>query len=179
VFMGCSVGGQLAYDLCAHYPEEFSAAVAMNGWHHMELPEGFTNEFYHHPHIWQDYQAAFDYMVCTPYAPEGFRRETYWIYASGGPSVYRGDNDYFAYGHDLREDGHLIDTTRTPLYVVAGEYDMSSVAPSGARAILENIPGAKYVFMPQLGHFMHSDDPVRFCEQIMPVMDEILGVIKR
>ena len=177
VFMGCSVGGQLATDLIAHYPEEFRGSVSLNGFYQMDPFSQFTNEFFHHPRISDEYFGALMYGFTSPLAPEQLRRESHWIYASGGPGVYKGDNEYYMFGHDLREDGHLIDTKRTPLWVIAGEYDPTVMFPEcGAKAIAENVPGAILKVLPGLSHFMISDDPVAFREQIIPILDEVLEV---
>ena len=109
-------------------------------------------------------------------ANEANRQETYWIYRSNFPGVYAGDNDYFAHGHDLRRDGHLIDTKKAPVYVLNGEYDTSvHFDASGGAAIARNIPGVIYREMPGLSHFAPSDDPLGFREELIPVLKQIVG----
>jgi pimeloyl-ACP methyl ester carboxylesterase len=174
IFMGCSVGGQLALDLAAFAPERFRGLVALNGWHHTEMPEGFTNDIFRHPAISDNFFSSACYGATAPIAPEANRRETYWIYRSNYPGVYAGDNDYFAFGHDLRRDGHLIDTNKVPLYAVAGEYDPSAhVDDAGGPEIARRIPGVKYVVLEGLSHFAPSDDPVGFNKAIMPILQEL------
>ncbi|MEE3849667.1 alpha/beta hydrolase [Gordonia sp. LSe1-13] len=177
IFMGCSVGGQLATDLAAHHGSKFRALVSINGWYESSALTSIRNYLFHHPRIWPEYFGAFVMAATSPVAPEVLRRETYWIYSSGGPGVYRGDNDYMSLGHDLREDGHLIDTTVSPLWVLAGEYDPTARegVQGGARAIADNIDGAHYRVLEGLGHFMMSDDPVGFCAQITPILDEVVA----
>jgi pimeloyl-ACP methyl ester carboxylesterase len=181
VFMGVSVGGQLATDLLAHHPESFRAAVSINGTYAPIDRDLFEkdgqlpfNDFMHHPRIHPDYYGALMYGATTPLGPEPFRRDLHWIYASGGPGVYRGDNEYHMFGHDLRENGHLIDTAKTPLYALVGEYDTGAVSATGARAIAENIPGVRFQVLEGLSHFMMADDPMRFRQAIIPILDEIL-----
>jgi pimeloyl-ACP methyl ester carboxylesterase len=174
IFMGCSVGGQLALDLAAFAPERFSGIVALNGWHHMQSMEGFTNDIFRHPAISDNLFSSNCYGATAPTAPEANRQETYWIYRSNYPGIYAGDNDYFMFGHDLRRDGHLIDATKVPLYAVAGEYDPSvRMIECGGAEIENKIPGVKYIVLESLSHFAPSDDPLGFNEAILPILREI------
>ena len=109
-----------------------------------------------------------------PYAPEANAQETYWIYRSNFPGIYAGDNDYFMSGHDLRVNGHLIDGTHGTVYVVNGSYDAAvSFDEHGGAAVARKIPGVVYREMPGLSHFAPSDDPLRFREEIIPILRRI------
>ena len=182
IFMGCSMGGQLALDLAAHHADDFSAFVAINGFYHQDALVGplaehapaFASQYFRHPRIHEEYFAAAVYGSTSPHAPERTRREAQWIAASNGLGIYKGDHDYVMFGHDLREDGHLIDARRTPLWIVAGEYDASMLVPDGgARSLAENIAGAELRILPNLSHSMISDDPLGFRRQIIPILDEV------
>jgi pimeloyl-ACP methyl ester carboxylesterase len=176
VFLGTSVGGQLALDLAAHHAESFRGFVAVNGWYEIKSRGGFDNTVYRHPLCSSDYYAARMLPATAPSAPEASAQEVYWVYRSNFPGVYAGDNDYFMELHDLREDGHLIDVSKAPVYVVAGEYDASTLfLPHGGRAVAEHVPGVVYRELPGLGHFAPADDPVAFCEAIIPILDEVVG----
>lgn len=175
IFMGVSVGGQLATDLLAHHADEFMGAVSINGWYHTDHLRSVSNAPFHHPMVSPEFWGNLMYEATSPRAPEALRRESAWIYASNGPAAYKGDNEYFTHGHDLRVDGHLIDTQRTPLYAVAGEFDPAFSAPGGTRDIADNIPGAKYVALEGLSHFAMSDDPVAFNAAIKPVLEELVA----
>jgi pimeloyl-ACP methyl ester carboxylesterase len=172
VFMGCSVGGQLALDLAAFAPERFRAVVALNGWYHMDRHDGFTNDIFRDPAISDNLYSSNCYGATAPSAPEANRQETYWIYRSNYPGIYAGDNDYFMFGHDLRRDGHLIDTSKIGLYAVAGEYDPCARLPGGLQEIATRIPGAKVEVLEGLSHFAPSDDPVGFNQAILPILRE-------
>jgi len=176
IFVGCSVGGQLASDLCAHHPDSIRGAIGVNGHHDMAHFEGlFDNDQFRDPRLPNEYYGALNFGVTSPVAPESFRRELYWIYRSNFPGVYAGDNDYFMFEHDLRKDGHLIDTARTPLLMLTGEYDGGARTPEhGAAKVAEAIPGATSEIMEGLGHFAPSDDPVRFRRYLNPALDEIV-----
>ncbi len=178
VFMGCSVGGQLALSLAAFRPEPFRAFVSMNGW--LRSPSSmqtFDNWPYRDPATPLDYLMGRVLGTTSPIAPEARRQETAWIYMSNAKGIYAGDNDYFMNAHDLARDGHLIDTARTPLFVLAGEYDRTSLSDEdGAVAVPRHVKGAQYRLLKDLGHFAPSDDPELLCEALVPIMDEVLAV---
>jgi len=176
IFLGTSVGGQLALDLAAHHADRFRGFASINGWYEIVSRGGYDNDIHRHPLTSTDYFASRILAATAPGAPEASAQEVYWVYRSNFPGVYAGDNDYFMNLHDLREDGHLIDTAATPVFVVAGEYDASMLFPkNGGRAVAENIPGVEFRELPGLGHFAPSDDPVRFCDAIIPILDEIVA----
>jgi pimeloyl-ACP methyl ester carboxylesterase len=176
VFLGTSVGGQLALDLAAHHADSFRGFVSVNGWYEIKSRGGYDNSIYRHPLCSSDYYAARMIPATAPLAPEASAQEVYWVYRSNVPGVYAGDNDYFMEGHDLREDGHLIDAGKTPVYVVAGEYDASTLFPQhGGKAVAQHVPGVVYRELPGLGHFAPADDPVAFCEAIIPILDEVVA----
>ncbi|WP_052068068.1 alpha/beta fold hydrolase [Rhodococcoides fascians] len=179
VVMGVSVGGQLVPDLLAHYGDEFRGGVSVNGFYHNDSMNDVDNSPYHHPRIPAEYWADRMYEVTSALAPEEFRREVAWVYASTGPAVYKGDNEYYAHGHDLRVDGHLIDTSKTPLWAVAGEFDPAAVWPGGAPEIAANIPGAQYQTLAGLSHFAMTDDPVAFNAAVKPLLADIVARTSR
>lgn len=178
IYLGCSVGGQLALDLAAHHAERFRAFVSVNGWYEILSRGRYDNDIHRRPTTSTDFFASRILAATAPQAPEAAAQEVYWVYRSNMPGVYAGDNDYFMTLHDLREDGHLIDAARIPVYVVTGEYDASELYPeNGGAAVARHIPGVVHRVLPGLGHFAPSDDPVRFCEAIVPILDEIVARI--
>jgi pimeloyl-ACP methyl ester carboxylesterase len=95
---------------------------------------------------------------------------------SNAKGAYAGDNDYFMNAHDLAKDGHLIDTAARPLFVLAGEFDRTSLSEEdGATAVPRYVKGAQYRLLRDLGHFAPSDDPELLCEALVPIMDEVLA----
>jgi pimeloyl-ACP methyl ester carboxylesterase len=180
VFMGCSIGGQLALDLAAHYPDEFRAFISLNGTYgHGHKPEGFDAatdpmmELPHHPRLSNDFAAISNYMNTAPLASETFRREVSWVYGQGGPGILRGDAIYHCFFHDLREDGHLIDAVRSPVYVLTGEHDLDLHVPGGSIEVVDHIPGIRFQILEGLSHFPMTDEPIRFREAIRPILDEV------
>jgi len=92
-------------------------------------------------------------------------------YAQGAPGVFTGDINYFIGDHDLRGQAHLIDTETCPVHMLTGEYDFRTVA--AAKEAVEAIPGVTHTVMTGLGHFPMSEDPHRFAEYLLPVLDRI------
>ncbi len=175
IYLGCSVGGQLALDLAAHHAEHYRAFVALNGWYEIRSRGQYNNDIHRKPTTSTDFFASRILAATAPEAPEASAQEVYWVYRSNFPGVYAGDNDYFMNQHDLREDGHLIDTSKTPVMVVTGEFDGSQLYPdNGGAAVARHIPGVEHIVLPGLGHFAPSDDPVRFCEAIIPILDRLV-----
>ena len=176
-FMGCSVGGQLALDLAAERGDRFGAFISLNGWYgNPQVPDTFSNDLFRWPTISDNYAPSLNFGATAPNAPEPNAHETYWIYRSGFPGIYAGDNDYFMYEHDLKKNGHKIDAHAKPVYVVTGEYDAASHDEvNGGPAVEKFVPGAKAVTLPDLGHFAPCDDPVGFNEAILPVLDEVIA----
>jgi pimeloyl-ACP methyl ester carboxylesterase len=170
--MGVSVGGQLTPDLIAHYPDDFRAAVSVNGMYHPDSLARVSNQPFNDPRVSRAFYSAMMYEVTSPLAPEAFRRESQWIYSSNAPGLYKGDTEFYAHGHDLRLNGHLIDTKRTPLFALVGELDPVLGLPGGPQEIPENIPGARFEVLQGLSHFAMSDDPVRFNAAIKPILAE-------
>jgi pimeloyl-ACP methyl ester carboxylesterase len=170
VFMGCSIGGHLAADLAAHHPGVFRAAIALEG--ALASPPRRDLSPLHHPRVSNEFKAALMYGITAPGSPEACRRETAWIYSQGAPAVFKGDLHYYTVEHDLTGMAAAIDTGKTALYVLTGEYDWSST-PAMGRALADAVAGATFRMMPGLGHFPMCEDPARFRECILPVLDEI------
>lgn len=175
IFLGTSVGGQLALDLAAHHADAFRGFVSVNGWYEIASRGGYDNDVHRHPLTSTDYFASRILAATAPGAPEASAQEVYWVYRSNFPGVYAGDNEYFMALHDLRQDGHRIDPARTPVYLLAGQYDPTMLFPKhGAQAVVDNIPGIVFHELKGLGHFAPSDDPVAFCEAVLPILDELV-----
>lgn len=112
------------------------------------------------------------YGLMSPTSPERYRRETAWVYSQGAPPTFKGDLYYYSVDHDLSGTAEQIDTSKTAVYLLTGEYDWSSTAEAG-QELARRINGSSYRTMEGLGHFPMSEDPVRFKEYLLPVLDEI------
>lgn len=170
VFMGCSIGGHLAADLACFHPGVFRAAIALEG--ALATPARRDLSYLHHPRISHEYRAGLMHGITAPRSPEACRRETAWIYSQGAPGVFRGDLHYYNVEHDLAGLAPSIDTRKTSLHVLTGEYDWSST-PAMGQALAAEVPGATFQAMPGLGHFPMCEDPARFRQHLLPVLEAI------
>ena len=171
-FMGSSIGGHLAVDLALHHPGRFRAVVGLEA--SAATPGGYQ-DMWHHPRISNEFKASVMYGLMSPSSPEALRHETTWVYSQGAPPVFKGDLYYYSVDHDLTKTAEQIDTSRTAVYIMCGEYDWSST-PAMARALAERIKGAVYRDMPGLGHFPMSENPALFMEYVRPVLEDILAL---
>lgn len=170
-FMGCSVGGLLALDLALHHPDLFRAVISVEGALHVG---GGTDELkaFWHPQVGSEYKARLMNGLMSPTSPEPYRKETTQIYASGWPPVFLGDLHYYLEEFDIREEAVQIDASQVAVHILSGEYDFSATVEAGREAH-EAISGSTWSAMPGLGHFPMSEDPKRFFEFLMPVLDRI------
>jgi len=172
IYCGCSMGGHLAPDIALMRPGLFRAVIAVEGGLATHDPEPF-NKYLSHPRASNESKASLMLSQCSPLSPEKYRRETSWIYAQGGPQVFQGDLDYYLGEHDLTHTASQIDTKKTPVHVISGDYDWSAT-PERAKALADAIPGATYTLMKGMGHFPMSEDPDSFKKYLTVLLDDIL-----
>ncbi|WP_051683604.1 alpha/beta fold hydrolase [Blastococcus sp. URHD0036] len=173
-FIGSSVGGMLALDLGRYHPDLFRAVISCEGALHLgtgarEDDPGQVVEMGEDPAVHAASMMA--WMAAT--APEAYRQETRLGYAQGAPGIFPGDLYYFTVDHDLRGQGHLLNTPECPVYMLTGDYDIATVAASEQTA--KEIPGVHFELMTGLGHFPMSEDPERFAAHLLPILDRIAG----
>jgi pimeloyl-ACP methyl ester carboxylesterase len=171
IFMGCSMGGHVAPDLALHYPGTFRAVIAVQGGIATHDDEPF-NAYMWHPRISNELKSALMFTLMSPRSPEALRRETSWVYGQGAPPVHKGDLVFYLGEHDLTDTAQYIDTSKTSVYVLSGDYDWSAI-PDKCKALADAIPGAHYQLMHNLGHFPMSEDPTSFKAYLAPILDEI------
>lgn len=172
VFIGSSAGGMLALDLARYYPDDFRAVIACEG--ALKVPTGAAHRANLGANERSDPALAGARMVqfMSPSGPERYRNEIRHQYEQGAPGVHAGDINYHRFDHDLSSESDLIDTSRCAVYMLTGEYDVNMAngpSPDAAKAIA----GARYEEMSGLGHFPMSEDPERFLEYLLPILDEI------
>ena len=171
IFMGCSMGGHVAPDLALHYPGVFRAVIAVQGGIATHDDEPF-NAYMWHPRVNNELKSALMFTMMSPRSPEALRRETSWVYGQGGPAVHKGDLVFYLGEHDLTETAKNIDTTKTAVYVLGGDYDWSAT-PDKVKALADAIPGAHYTLMQDMGHFPMSENPESFKQYLLPLLNEI------
>lgn len=169
VFIGCSMGGQLAVDLAALQPDRFRAVIGVES--SIRSPGYYLDQWYH-PRISNEAKPAAMYGLCAPSSPEPNVRETVFGYSQGAPMVFKGDLYYYSVEYDAEPLLDRIDTRRCPLYLLTGEYDFAT-RPVDTRELAARIAGAKFTEMKDNGHFPMSENPVKFREYLLPVLKEI------
>ena len=173
VFMGCSMGGHIAVDLAIDHPSRFSAVIGLAAGM-LTRPPGHLRmiDWYRHPRMSNSWKPALMYTMMSPTSPEPFKRETAFVYSQGSPMVFRGDITYHTHEHDARETARTIDTNKLPVYILGGEHDWSGTTTVCA-ALANEIKGSYYRDMKGLGHFPMCEDPARFKEYLLPILNEI------
>ena len=176
--MGCSIGGRVVLHLALQHAEKISGIIGLQS----GLDAGAdvyhpkTYSHFHRHDIHAGYSAAgWMAALIAPQSPHNHRWETLWHYASGGPGVFKGDLHYYSYDGDLRNQALNIDTKKCPVYLLSGEYDWSAPA-SGAEEIAQRIPGACFKKMDAMGHFPMSENPTKFLEYLLPVLEDYCSV---
>jgi pimeloyl-ACP methyl ester carboxylesterase len=174
VVLGCSIGGKIVLQLAAEAPERFRALVGLEAAAY-QTPWYDDTSWLHRPDVHGgELCSALMSGLIAPQSPPEARWETLWMYAQGGPGVFRGDLHFYRAEGDLRDRLDRIDASRCPLYLLTGEYDFSCT-PEDTVATAARIPGASVTIMRELGHFPMSEHPARFRTYLLPVLDEIRG----
>ena len=171
VVMGCSIGGRIALHLALNHPERFRAIIGLEAGAHVD--PYYDLGWLHRPDVHGgEVCAAVVSGLIAPDSPEADRWETLWHYMQSGPGVFKGDLFFYTVDGDMRERLAAIDTRRCPLYLLTGEYDFSCTAEDTLRTAAQ-IPGAQVQIMKELGHFPMSENPEKFREYILPVLEKI------
>jgi pimeloyl-ACP methyl ester carboxylesterase len=171
VVMGCSIGGRVVLQLARANGGEFRALIGIESADHQQ-PWYDTNWLHRGDVHGGEVCAALCSGLVSPTSPEEYRHETLWQYMQGGPGVFKGDLHFYRVDSDLRGKLGSIDTAACPLYLLTGEYDFSCT-PDDTRRTAAAIPGASVTIMRDVGHFPMSENPARFREYLLPVLEEI------
>ncbi len=110
--------------------------------------------------------------LIAPGGPEADRHETLWHYQCSSPGVACGDLWFYRVDGDLREVTQRIGAAKRPLFMLTGEYDYSC-EPGDFVRTAGRIDGAKLKIMDRLEHFPMSENPEKFREHLLPVLEEI------
>lgn len=181
VYMGMSMGGHLAIDICLHTPEKFMACIGLEGALRTDDEyascglEGVRWEF-DNPQIGTSELGAAMYLNMNPNSPYENIKEVSWLYNCAGPGIFAGDLTYYNEDHHVTdEQAKSIDVSKCMLYLMNGEYDPNTTVDEG-QEIADLIPGCEYTAMMGLGHFPVCEDYETFKKYFYPVLDKVVAL---
>lgn len=160
IFAGCSMGGRIALQLALHHRDRFAGFIAIEASDFQ--PAWYDIDWFHRPDAPGGEMGAA--LISANIAPQSPREEnwnTQWMFMQSGPGVVRGDLSFYTRDDSLVGQLHRIDTTRTPVHIMVGAYDLTCT-PEDARRTADAIPGATLDVMPGIGHFPMSENPDGF-----------------
>jgi pimeloyl-ACP methyl ester carboxylesterase len=169
--MGCSMGSAIGLALLAKRPQRIAGAVLLEAPYHSP---GRRSKYLNHPEVHGGrLGAAWVGSLLSPTSPRAGRDEATWIYSQAAPGIYDGDLAY--YSDDFNAHAHTarIDTARTPLWLMTGNYDYSAT-PDDSRRVAAEVPGARFVELQGFGHFPMVEN----AGGLMPYLGEPLADIK-
>ncbi len=177
VVMGCSIGGRAVLHLLVRHADAFRAAIGLQTTRHVvgRLTK-YQNELqYLHRSDVHGGEAAAGLLsgIMAPQSPAQDRWDTLWYYMQSGPGIFAGDTYFY------KESGNMppevlksIDTRKTPLFLLTGDYDYSAT-PGATREVHEIIEGSQFTVMRNLGHFPMSENYPHFRTYLLPVLDQL------
>lgn len=172
VFMGSSLGGVVCLHLLRDYAEAFRAFIALEA---TDYAPGLYIKWWSHPEVeGRDLASSVTDGLVAPQTSDLDRRLSMWYFAQCAPGVFKGDLNFYSVEHNMLETAGQLDATRTPLYLLNGEYDYAS-PPARAQAMGAKIKGARMQTMQGLGHLPMSEDHQRFMTYLRPILKEIAG----
>ncbi len=160
IYAGCSMGGRIALQLALSHVERFAGFIAIEASDFQ--PAWYDIDWFHRPDAHGgEMGAALVSANIAPQAPKAERWNTQWMFMQSGPGVFRGDLAFYTRDDSLVGRLDKIDTTRAPMHIMVGEYDLTCT-PEDARRTVQAIPGASLAVMPEIGHFPMSEHPEGF-----------------
>jgi pimeloyl-ACP methyl ester carboxylesterase len=171
VVMGCSIGGRIVLNLAIEHAAMFRALIGLEA-ADFQAP-WYDTAWLNRPDVHGgEVCAALVSGLMAPQSPDASRHETLWMYKQGGPGVFKGDLYFYRVDGDLRPTIGAVDTGVCPLYLLTGEYDFSCT-PADTMRTARAIAGAQVTIMQELGHFPMSENPGRFRQYILPILERI------
>ncbi len=160
ILAGCSMGGRIALQLAALHADRFSGFIAIEASDFQ--PAWYDIDWFHRPDAHGgEMGAALVSANISPFAPLVERWNTLWMFMQSGPGVFRGDLSFYTRDDSLIGRLAMIDTTKTPVHLIVGAYDLTCTPEDAARTA-RAIPGATLSVMDELGHFPMSEHPQGF-----------------
>ena len=172
ILVGCSMGGYIMLYIGKEEPERYRALIAFAA-RDYEPRRYLLERIFRHPAI------SFNRVLqCTsngfmaPQDPPGNSDEVAWLYETGSPRALRGDLAFASLDCDARPFMKDIDPSKTPFYVLGGEYAWSCTKEH-TDGIKQRMPQAKVVRMEGIGHFPPDENPEVFKRYLMDVLGEV------
>lgn len=169
VAMGCSIGGRIVLHLARKQPRMFRALIGLQAGGHVD--PYYDLDWLHRSDTHSEVSAAVVSGLVAPTSPKKEGWETLWHYMQGGPGIFKGDLYFYNFEGDIRVLLGEIDVSKCPVYLLTGEYDYSCT-PDDTKEVAAKI-GVEPVVMQGMGHFPMSENPGKFREYLLPVLDEI------
>ncbi|TKR26211.1 alpha/beta fold hydrolase [Natronomonas salsuginis] len=168
--LGCSMGGAIVLELAHAHANRFCGVVGVESTAFAPKRDlGYLGD----PSINAEVvRGEWAEGLQAPNSPDRFKRESWWVYAQGGPGVYTGDLYFYATDWDGREKITEIDTDACSVHLLTGEYDYSAL-PEDTRSVAEEIDGATVEIMDGLGHFPMVENPSAFREYLLPALESV------
>jgi pimeloyl-ACP methyl ester carboxylesterase len=165
--LGCSMGSAIGLVLLAKYPHRFEGAVLL------EAPycsRGRRSVYLNHAQVHgARLAAAWVGSLLAPHSEKSARDQATWIYSQGAPSVYDGDLAFYSDDFDAHHHTAQINTKKTPLWLLTGNYDYSASPEETSKIHLE-VQGSHFVELKGFGHFPMIENPIG----LLPYLDEPL-----
>ena len=169
VAMGCSIGGRIVLHLARKHPEKFRALIGLQAGGHVD--PYYDLDWLHRSDTHGEVTAAVVSGLVAPTSPEKEGWETLWHYMQGGPGIFKGDLHFYKFEGDIRAMLGDIDVSKCPVHLLTGEYDYSCT-PEDTKDVAAKI-GVAPVIMQGMGHFPMSENPEKFREYLLPVLNTI------
>ncbi|MGM0715766.1 MAG: alpha/beta fold hydrolase, partial [Halobacteriota archaeon] len=121
VVLGCSMGGAIVLELAYAHADRFRGVVGVESTAFAPKRDlGYLGD----PSINAEVvRGEWAEGLQAPNSPDRFTRESWWVYAQGGPGVYTGDLHFYATDWDGREKITEIDTDTGSVHLLTGAYD--------------------------------------------------------
>jgi len=173
LLVGCSMGGRIALQLAALEAERFCGFIAIEASDFQ--PAWYDIDWFDRPDAHGGAMgAALVSANIAPQAPDTERWNTLWMFMQSGPGVFRGDLSFYTRDDSLIGRLSRIDTRKTPVHVMCGEYDLTCT-PQDALRTARAIPGATIAVMTELGHFPMSEHPEAFRPHFVDALSRMPG----
>ena len=173
-FVGCSIGSYLLYEYWRHFPQEVAALVFTCG---KPQPDTAVNrerreEWMHSAQRPGGLENFFDLMADTLVGPTARQRQPAVRTAARTMMDAMSLSAMLAVqqGLALRPDSvPTLKTIRVPVCAIAGGEDQSSTPPE-MRVIAEQVPGAEFHLLEDVGHYAPLEQP----ETVAAIVREFL-----